>query len=174
MADKIRKSDLSENFSLIRFAEYRPSTFTADYTLEIPTLAQFITDETFQPVNLVVWLELTSLTLKNVHVISTRLEEFIAKMIEVGKDIFRNFPPISGSFTLTIHLLQYNFTTQVIQTEDLTKAFEQINNQLYKGLAWEIEKWIIQQGQDFENHPDFDLTRWNLKQCIKLVIIYIF
>lgn len=170
MAEKTPKSNLTENFTLIRFAEYRPSTFTSDFTLEIPTLAQHITDESFQPINIVVWLELTSLTVKNAHLICTRLEELLATTLEVGKEIFHTFPPVAQSFTLTVNLLKYNISTQMIETIKLTKSFDQINSMLFKGLGRDIEKWIMQHANDSIKNPNFDLTRWNLQQG--LVFIY--
>ena len=102
------KTNTKETFSFIRYAEYRPQTFTSDLTIEIPTLAQLITDETFQPINIKLYLELTSLTVINISLICTRIEELLSSMFTIGKGSFHTFPPVADSFSLELDLLQYS------------------------------------------------------------------
>ena len=169
MSDVFKRSSLSSNFSFIRFAEYRPSTFTSDFTIEIPTLAQFITDETFQPLNFVVYLELTSLSVNNISKICSRLEELLSTAFNNGKEIFRTFPPVQNSFTLAIHLLKYNITTHEISVSNLTKSYSQLSASVFKGLAWDIEKWVLHERDVIEQQNNFDITRWDLELSLKYI-----
>ncbi len=104
MATKHQVVGNQESFSFIRFAEYRPQTFTADLSIEIPTLAQFIKDETFQPLNMVIYIELTSLVIKNLTLLCSRIEELLSIMFREGKERFRSFPPVKESFSLKYYI----------------------------------------------------------------------
>ena len=169
MAQNSSRVGQLDAFTLLRFAEYRPSTFTSDFTIEIPTLAQFITDETFQPINIVVWLELTSLTMKQLHLICSRLEELISTTMDCGKEIFRTFPPSTDSFGLTIHLLQYDTQTNMINDTIVKKAYDEIASTLFKGLAWDLEKWISKIYKENESKSTYDATKWNVQEAVKYI-----
>lgn len=160
---------MPETFSFTRFAEYRPSTFTADYTIDIPTLAQYITDEILQPVNLTVWLELSSLTIKHLTTICSRLEEILSTTLVVGKNSFRTFPPKTNSFSLKINLLKYDKVDNKILMDSMTKPFDTIQKMLFKGLSWDIEKWVIQQLNQTKNESYFDPTRWDLLEAVEFI-----
>ena len=161
--------DQKETFSFIRFAEYRPQTFTADLTFEIPTLAQFITDETYQPINMKIYLELTSLTIINITLICNRIEELLSTMFKVGKESFHIFPPINDSFSLEIDLMQYSVTTATILTRKFSKSFDQMQNTLFKGLGREIERWIVNIHKTAEQTKDYDPTRWNFQKALDYI-----
>ena len=160
---------VQENFSFIRFAEYRPQTFTSDLTLEIPTLAQFIKDETYQPVNVEIYLELTSVAIKNVRTICKRIEEVVAILINVGKDNFRSFPPIEESFSLTLNLLKYSSGSKSIQSVKTVKSYNQMQHVLFKGLGRDLEKWILVMYAAAEQESDYNPSKWNLLQALNFV-----
>lgn len=158
-----------ENFSFIRFAEYRPQTFTSDLTIEIPTLAQFIKDETYQPVNVEIYLELTSIAIKNVNLICKRIEELVSILIDVGKDNFRSFPPLQESFSLTINLLKYSTGSKSIQSIKTVKSYEQMQHVLFKGLGRDLEKWIRATYGTAEQESDYSPNKWDLMQALNFV-----
>lgn len=169
MADTTKHVNTQEIFSFIRFAEYRPQTFTSDLTFEIPTLAQYITDETFQPVNLVLYLELTSLTIKNVSLICERIEELLSVMFTVGKETFHTFPPIKDSFTLTIHLLIFFSKNSTIQSINRIRSHEQMQNILFKGFGRDLEKWIILTYDSAQQDPEYNPSKWNFLQALSYI-----
>jgi hypothetical protein len=169
MAEKLHKMDSQSSFSLTRFAEYRPQTFSADFTLEIPTLGPYLLEEHFQPFNLVVWLEVTSLTIKNLSLISARLEEIISITLNTAKDIFRIFPPKQDSFSLTINLLYFNHLEKRIKSVNFLWNAEQIQKSLFRGFSWDLEKWFFSEFSKISIQEYYDGSKWDLKLALNFI-----
>ena len=159
-------------FSFIRFSEWRPQTFSADVTLEIPTLAQFLTEEYFTPISFHFWVEITSLTIKSIQKMSKKIESLIEASMTVGKEVFRDFPPVEGSFEVSIHALQFNSQEQIIIDNIITFTNKQLANQINRGFSWDLEKWIRSIYTKSIN-SNYDCARWDIVKGIHFIQKYI-
>lgn len=166
---KSRLKGESDSFSFIRFAEWRPQALSAEITLEIPTLAQYLKDDDFSPVTFHLWLEVSALSLKNVDLICKRVEELIDISFSSTKNSFRVFPPTKDSFELVVHLLSYDIPQRKIQIKDEFWSNKELTSTINRGFSWELQKRISNAYKELNSSESWDNSQWNLENSLSTI-----
>ena len=165
---KLRSEGRGDNFSFIRFAEWRPETLSAEITVEIPTLAQFLMDQYFTAVTFHIWLELTSITIKNLENIGRRIEDLLDQSFSSVRGSFRKFPPSPQTFGLTLHIMLYNSSNGFFMVKEESWTGEELKSSINRGFAWDFQKRINTIYTE-QCKTDWDNSHWDLAKCLDVI-----
>lgn len=155
-----------EALFFLRFAEWRPQTLSAEVTIEIPPVIQYITENSLNSLDFHCWIELTSLTKKNAEHISRHIDQLLVVGLTVAQETYKKFPPRANSFNLIVHLISWHGNEKLTERRFSWKI-EELLQIRGRRLSLDLLKIINETYKENSSNDTWDASRWGINKFLK-------